>query len=244
MIAFKLASFKLFCFLFFVLADSILERLSTIITFVLSVFTDDEDGSTFDYQEGHIQIETQPPRVYGDGSGIQTHIVTSTLVAIPGGSGDHSTHQAHISPTPTLPHSAQVTLTSEGGQSVTFHPLGSNALPEEKFLIRTVLRSNMTIIHKGIEGFKDDMESKLTRAYKRAYANQRVKRASRTKRDTVEAPVVSPVATGDGAPRPAVEPTVKIHNIRSSLPEPEIEMIYTVYKGTPKSLSVPQGGLL
>ena len=26
-------------------------------------------------------------------------------------------------------------------------------------------------------------------------------------------------------------PSVKIHNIRSSLPEPEIEMIYTVYKG-------------
>ena len=28
------------------------------------------------------------------------------------------------------------------------------------------------------------------------------------------------------------EPKVKIHNIRSSLPKPEIEMIYTVSKGT------------
>ena len=214
------------------------------------LFPDDEDGSTFDYQEGHIQIETQPPRTHG--SGVHTHIVTSTLVAIPGsGSGNdgHTNHQAHISPTPTLPHSAQVTLTSEGGQSVTFHPLGSNALPAEKFLIRTVLRSNMTIIHKGIEGFKDDMETKLTRAYKHAYAENRVKRAARVKRDTedqltggtADSPVVAPVAAGDGAPaqqRPAVEPTVKIHNIRSSLPQPEIEMIYTVYKGTLTKLAV------
>ena len=32
--------------------------------------------------------------------------------------------------------------------------------PKEKFLVRTVVLSNMTTIHRGIENFKADMESR------------------------------------------------------------------------------------
>ncbi len=46
-------------------------------------------------------------------------------------------------------------------------------VPEEEFLIRTVLLSNMTVIHNGIEGFKQEMEEKLTKAYRHAYVVNR-----------------------------------------------------------------------
>ena len=40
-----------------------------------------------------------------------------------------------------------------------------------------------------------------------------------------------PSSPSSPSPDSGDAPSVKIHNIRSSLPEPEIEMIYTVYKG-------------
>ena len=52
--------------------------------------------------------------------------------------------------------------------------------PEEEFLVRTVLQSNMTVIHNAIEGFKREMENKLTRAYRRAYVVNRFKRGLET----------------------------------------------------------------
>ena len=109
--------------------------------------------------------------------------------------------------------------------------------------MRTVLSSNMTIIHNGIEGFKEQMENKLTKAYRNAYGKQRYKR------DVIEEELAAipprlgrRIRSPDGQESDKEEqiqeqqeeanlPTVKIHNIRSSLPEPEIEMIYTVYKG-------------
>lgn len=42
-------------------------------------------------------------------------------------------------------------------------------LPQEKFIVRTILHSNMTIIHNKVENFKAQLEEKLTRAYRRAY---------------------------------------------------------------------------
>ena len=73
-----------------------------------------------------------------------------------------------VRPTPVFP----VTQTAIPSQP--FVPSGK--LPQEQFLVRTVLQSNMTIIHKGIEAFKHEMEDKLTRAYRQAYVLQRYKR--------------------------------------------------------------------
>jgi hypothetical protein len=39
-------------------------------------------------------------------------------------------------------------------------------MPDEEFLVRTILHSNMTIIHNRVEDFKYQMEQKLTRAYR------------------------------------------------------------------------------
>ncbi len=219
-----------------------------------------------------------------------------------------------------------------------WHPLiGSGKgvrVPDEKFLVRTVVLSNMTTLHNGIENFKVDMESKLSAAYQSAYGFQeRYKRSAAeaeefleaangteigvdfdggdddsAKNETTAVEANEPgnandtiaedllqagnelhsddaedIATEDanlfeskeeeededyntdfdrkgnetnssadrqtrqlvepGGRRPPTPPAlstdvesgpppvVRIHNIRSSLPEPEIEMIYTVYRG-------------
>ena len=49
-------------------------------------------------------------------------------------------------------------------------------LPDEQYLVRTVLESNMTVIHNGIESFKAEMENKLTDAYRHAYQVKRYRR--------------------------------------------------------------------
>jgi hypothetical protein len=98
--------------------------------------------------------------------------------------------------------------------------LGSVVLPDDRFLVRTVVLSNMTVIHSGIERFKHDMEHKLTRAYRNAYTRRRYRRSSREDGD--DAAQEADLAAG---------PTVRIHNIKSGLPEPKIEMIYSVYRG-------------
>ena len=47
--------------------------------------------------------------------------------------------------------------------------VSSGKLPKDKFIVRTILHSNMTIIHNKVEAFKSQLEDKLTRAYRRAY---------------------------------------------------------------------------
>ncbi len=201
------------------------------------------------------------------------------------------------------------------------HPPGGHQgnLPEDKYLIRTVVLSNMTVIHNGIEAFRQDMEDKLTRAYRHAYVVRRFKRqdlqdpliqdvdddeeeledddldasnsteskdyiAQEEAKEFTLMPNNSSVASSHNETEDSIDeidndeessdesesgspnieeydedsltqgndtqtellgnvlgregrlsgdgwPVVKIHNIRSSLPEPEIEMIYTVSKG-------------
>ena len=42
-------------------------------------------------------------------------------------------------------------------------------LPRDEFLVRTVLESNMTLLHNRIEDFKTAMEANLTSLYRNAY---------------------------------------------------------------------------
>ena len=112
------------------------------------------------------------------------------------------------------------------------HPITGQKLPNEEYLVRTVLMSNMTIITNGIENFKQEMENKLTEAYRHAYVVNRYRRDVsdfyRRYARSAQADEDQPVDDVTGREK---LPMVKIHNIRSSLPEPEIEMIYTVSKG-------------
>ena len=55
-----------------------------------------------------------------------------------------------------------------------YHPVTGKKLPKEEYLVRTVLLSNMTTIHNGIESFRQDMERKLTTAYRHAYVVHRL----------------------------------------------------------------------
>ena len=62
-----------------------------------------------------------------------------------------------------------------------------NKLPKDEFIVRTILHSNMTIIHNKVEDFKHAMEQKLTRAYRRAYEkNQLSSRWMRKRRSIPE----------------------------------------------------------
>ena len=192
------------------------------------------------------------------GSGGHTPVLVSTVFTTvyptlmpPGG----PSRITQVRPTPTLgPASGSPSGLVGGG-------IGG-ALPDEEFLVRTVLLSTMTVIHNGIENFKDEMEQKLTKAYRHAYVVRRYRREAaapqevpgwrrvgRRIRAALEEEEEKAIAEEelmeggkDDAERTRQEraddddddkewPTVKIHNIRSSLPEPEIEMIYTVSKG-------------
>ena len=46
-------------------------------------------------------------------------------------------------------------------------------LPDDEFLVRTVLKSNMTLLHNRIEDFKNSMEANLTSLYRNAYSHTR-----------------------------------------------------------------------
>ena len=96
---------------------------------------------------------------------------------------------------------------------------------------------------------KADMEDKLTRAYRHAYVVNRYKRSPQMvsnnggdKRYKRSPQMLgnnkgekrykrSPQMVNNNDGDKEEWPKVKIHNIRSSLPEPEIEMIYTVSRG-------------
>ena len=187
----------------------------------------------------------------------------SRITQDPGASASPSSSSSGVRPTPTL----------------TLRPPEGGRLPNEEFLVRTVLLSNMTVIHNEIESFKDEMERKLTKAYRHAYVvRMRHKRSvaappalardrtlkgvvrvgrvireavkeSEEEKDEEESEIAGYNEDDGGNDDDAAEneraregrengdsgerewPRVKIHNIRSSLPEPEIEMIYTVSKG-------------
>lgn len=84
---------------------------------------------------------------------------------------------SQVRPTPVIPEGFSSTDGSGhlafNGTYLNGHWTRGVALPRDEFLVRTVLHSNMTIIHNRIEHFKDLMEEKLTRAYKKAYQSSR-----------------------------------------------------------------------
>jgi hypothetical protein len=59
-------------------------------------------------------------------------------------------------------------------------------MPDEEFLVRTILHSNMTIIHNRVEDFKYQMEQKLTRAYR--YGWHIIERPQSARRAPAECP--------------------------------------------------------
>eukprot|EP00095_Tigriopus_kingsejongensis_P009409 maker-scaffold143_size313727-snap-gene-1.22 protein:Tk09409 transcript:maker-scaffold143_size313727-snap-gene-1.22-mRNA-1 annotation:"PREDICTED: uncharacterized protein LOC100142575" len=149
------------------------------------------DGD-YDYSESEIEINTIN---HVDGF---TFTVTKTIVSsvvptqshpqasdLPTFPGDMDTSASafnpqYISPTPVQTDPKAPSSSSMHGDPQMYEPLDSSDLPEEQFLIRTILQSNMTMIHKGIENFKRDMERKLTRAYRSAYEAKRFKREMST----------------------------------------------------------------
>ena len=73
-------------------------------------------------------------------------------------------------PTPVL--SSGSIMSSTISTMTSSHPYvapETNKLPQDKFIVRTILHSNMTILHNRVEDFKAQLEQKLTRAYRRAY---------------------------------------------------------------------------
>jgi len=179
------------------------------------IFSSGDDGFE-DYDIPESDRTATPPII------VPTPVVVSTVfttVYRPGEDGpDRGNSLDELNPTPVL-----ITPSAHVSPPPIFQS-NSEKLPAEKFLVRTVVLSNMTVIHAGIEAFKADMENKLTRAYRRAYGRDEDV-AKRRKRDSSEEEEESTQT------KTTSKPIVKIHNIRSSLPEPEIEMIYTVSDG-------------
>ena len=82
-----------------------------------------------------------------------------------------------VQPTPVIPGSAS---TDYPGSSTTpivdgeWHAGGKDViLPRDEYLVRTVLASNMTLLHNRIEDFKTSMEHTLTSLYRNAYEHRR-----------------------------------------------------------------------
>ena len=176
---------------------------------------------------------------------------------------DAPSYRVDILPTPVLP--PVLTSATIGGKPddeiiTSSHPYVSAAtppseLPLEKYIVRTILHSNMTIIHNRVEDFKRQMEQKLTRAYRRAYDKDKLKSRwersvpeepeffphgrfirSAVEKKTLEETENKPQLQQPRAKRHRTPPRVMIHNIRSALPQPEIEVLYTVYQGELKIL--------
>ena len=82
-----------------------------------------------------------------------------------------------VQPTPVIPGAAS---TDYPGSSTTpivdgeWHAGGKDViLPRDEYLVRTVLASNMTLLHNRIEDFKTSMEHNLTSLYRNAYEHRR-----------------------------------------------------------------------
>lgn len=196
---------------------------------------------------------------------VSTLYVAKPTKAVDPGNYAYETYDQHILPTPVLPpHIGSSTPTLDDPILTSSHPYVSaatppNELPQEEYIIRTILHSNMTIIHNRVEDFKRQMEAKLTRAYRRAYDENKLKsRWARSAADEEEETMFFPhgrhirspmkhskseeeasivqeeesdiLTQEKRAKRHRTPPRVMIHNIRSALPQPEIEVLYTVYQ--------------
>ena len=106
-------------------------------------------------------------------------------------------------------------------------------MPKPEYLIRTVIKNGTDLLKRSVDihAFKRDMEERLTRTYRQAYDE---KENGRRKKRSV------PIRFVNGSlvlKRRVIRATpekdnvrVRIHNIRSARPEPEIEILYTVYE--------------
>ena len=166
-----------------------------------------------------------------------------------------------IMPTPTLPGTTFSSTLDTGispSRPYVSPEVSNSKLPKDEFIVRTILHSNMTIIHNKVEDFKHAMEQKLTRAYRRAYEKNKLNsrwiakrsvpeeimfRYGRLKRSAMENQESKKLLKIDDNQsesefqerslrdkRHRTPPKVTIHNIRSALPEPKIEVLYTVYQ--------------
>jgi len=155
---------------------------------------------------------------------------------LPEGSGgwDGSNSVTHPAPWPPSRHS-QPNLSSESSRTHTLSGTGidfpvdnldtnlttSNgyyAMPRPEYLIRTVIKNGTDLLRRSVnlQAFKHDMEERLTRTYRAAYE---AKAGSRVRRAVLHRVI-----------REASDVKVRIHNIRSGRPEPEIEILYAVYQ--------------
>ena len=139
-----------------------------------------------------------------------------------------------------------------GGQQYTN---GYYDMPEPQYLIRTVLRNDTDLLRGSVnlQAFREEMEDKLTRTYRQAYTKE--SEPIRRRRDIqftggllsqqfwvicLKFSLCSDISNltqmlvyRGRVIRAAPDlgnVRVRIHNIRSARPEPEIEILYAVYE--------------
>ena len=106
-------------------------------------------------------------------------------------------------------------------------------MPKPEYLIRTVIKNGTDLLKRSVDihAFKRDMEERLTRTYRQAYEEK--ESGSRRKRGLYPLPFNKSVVVNRRVIRATPEKDnvrVRIHNIRSARPEPEIEILYAVYE--------------
>ena len=105
-------------------------------------------------------------------------------------------------------------------------------MPKPEYLIRTVIKNGTDLLKRSVDihAFKRDMEERLTRTYRQAYEEKESYRRKRSvpmnilnRTYVLHRRVIRATPKKDNV-------RVRIHNIRSARPEPEIEILYAVYE--------------
>ena len=105
-------------------------------------------------------------------------------------------------------------------------------MPKPEYLIRTVIKNGTDLLKRSVDihAFKRDMEERLTRTYRQAYEEKETYRRRRSaplndlnRTFVLHRRVIRATPEKDNV-------RVRIHNIRSARPEPEIEILYAVYE--------------
>ena len=144
------------------------------------------------------------------------------------------------------PHTpSEVHRTDLNGNGVDFPsqvPLDSSVssngyydMPKPEYLIRTVIKNGTDLLKRSLDihAFKREMEKRLTRTYRQAYQEMEYKTR---KRRSISSNIVlenNSFVLHRRLIRATPEKSnvrVRIHNIRSARPEPEIEILYAVYE--------------
>ena len=108
-------------------------------------------------------------------------------------------------------------------------------MPKPEYLIRTVIKNGTDLLKRSVDihAFKREMEERLTRTYRQAYEEMEKGRRKRrsapfdfvhfNRSSVLHRRVIRATPEKDNV-------RVRIHNIRSARPEPEIEILYAVYE--------------